>query len=65
MTYRTQIWVWGTGWMTLNSYDDEETAWQHLYTLDLILSTDFRIQLTSDDGVLKRLRAKEEATCNT
>lgn len=62
MTYRTQIWVWGTGWMTLNSYDDEETALQHLYALDLILSTDFRIQLTSDEGVIKRLRAKEEAT---
>lgn len=57
MTYRTQIWVWGTGWMTLNSYDDEETAWQHLYTLDLILSTDIMIQLISDEGVLKRLRA--------
>lgn len=60
MTYRTQIWVWGTGWMTLNSYDDEETAMQHLYTLDLILSTDIMIQLISDEGVIKRLRAKEE-----
>lgn len=64
MTYRTQVWVWGIGWMTLNSYEDEETAWQHLYTLDLLLSTDFRIQLASDEGVLKRLREKEEATCS-
>lgn len=58
MMYHTQLWVWGIGWMTLNSYEDEETALQHLYALDMLLSTDFRIQLTSDKGVLKRLREK-------
>lgn len=61
MMYHTQVWVWGIGWMTLNSYEDEETALQHLNSLDLILSTDFRIQLTSDKEVLKRLREKEAA----
>ena len=56
MTYRIQLWVWGVGWMTLNSYEDEEMAMQHLYALDLLLSTDLKIQLTSDEGVIKRLR---------
>ena len=41
MTYRTQVWVWGIGWMTLNSYEDEEKSWQPLFSFDLFLSTVF------------------------
>ena len=50
MLYQLQLWVYGAGWKTLNSYTDPEMAAQHLDGLKLILAPEWKVQVIGNDG---------------
>ena len=49
MIYRLQLWVYGSGWLTMNSYTDPEMASQHMDGLKLILAPEWKVRVICAD----------------